>query len=143
MLLGVMLASCSKPQSGPPTVTETSAARADLTDRVRFVEKYVTFRRNYKDLEYNVTYQNNGGGIIPGPSDWDIRLIAEVPSADLDDWIPSDTEKGDGPSPPWLGDLPGAIAREGIAEWYRKAAIEVGIDRARSIVAYRNTSTPD
>ncbi|HEY9827223.1 MAG TPA: hypothetical protein V6D19_17435 [Stenomitos sp.] len=143
----MVLASCSEmpsgtASSGPASVTETSAVRANLADRVQFIEKYVTFRRKYKKLDYDVMYQNNGGGIVPGPSDWDIRLIAVVPSAEVKDWIPAGAKKIDASSPEWLKDLPGSIERDGIREWYRKSGTIVGIDRARSIIAYRNASTP-
>jgi len=143
LLIAFALAGCSKTPSGPASVAETSAACADLADRVRFIEHYVTFRRKYEQLDYDVTYQNNGGGIVPGSSDWDIRLIAAVPPTDVDGWIPTGAEKKDGSPPQWLRDLPGSIEREGITEWYRKSGAELGIDRARSIVAYRNTSTPN
>ncbi|MCY2992852.1 MAG: hypothetical protein NTY19_33970 [Planctomycetota bacterium] len=141
LLIAFALAGCSP--SGPTSVAETSAAHAVLADRVRFIEHYVTFRRKYEKLDYDVTYQNNDGGMVPGPSDWDIRLIAAVPPTDVDGWIPTDAEKKDGSPPQWLRDLPDSIEREGLTEWYRKSGAELGIDRARSIVAYRSTSTPD
>jgi hypothetical protein len=142
-LILVALVGCSGTQSGPPSVTETSAARAELADRIRFIENCVTFRRKYEKLDYDVAYQNNGGGMVPGPSDWDIRLIAVVPPGDVGGWIPADAEKTDGSAPEWVQDLPGPIERREITEWYRKSGIEVGIDRTRSIVAYRNASTPN
>jgi hypothetical protein len=143
LLIAFAFAGCSKTPSGPASVAETSAARPELADRVRFIENYVTFRRKYEKLEYDVTYQNNGGGMVPGPSDWDIRLIAVVPPTDVDGWIPTDVDKNDGSPLQWLRDLPGSIEKDGITEWYSKSGTEVGIDRARSIVAYRNTSTPN
>ncbi len=143
LLVGLTLFGCANNLSGPASVIETSAARAALADRVRFIENYVTFRRKYEKLDYDVMYQNNGGGMVPAPSDWDIRLIAAVPPTDVDSWIPTHAEKDDGPPPQWLQDLPGSIERYGIKEWYRKLGTQVGIDRARSIVAYRNTSMPD
>jgi hypothetical protein len=143
LLVAFALVGCSSNPSGPASVAETSAARAELTDRVRFIERYVTFRRNYEELDYDVIYANNSSGMVPGPSDWDIRLIAVVPKAEIVDWVPAGADKTDGPAPEWLKDIPGAIERAGITEWYRKSGTVVGIDRGSSIVAYRNTSTPD
>jgi len=143
ILLLFVMTGCSKSPSGPASVAETSVTRAKLEDRVRFVENYVTFRREYEELDYDVTYHNNSGGMVPGPSDWDIRLIAAVPATDLDAWVPNDVEKNEGPPPKWLLDLPGSIERDKITEWYRNSGIEVGVDRTRSLVAYRNTSMPD
>lgn len=143
LLMGLAFVSCSKFQSGPPSVAETSSARANIGDRVRFIENYVTFRRNYTTLDYDITYQNNNDGLLPAPSDWDIRLIASVPRAEIEDWVPAGAEKTDGPTPEWLKGMPGSIERDGISEWYRKSGTMVGIDRERSIVTYRSTSMPE
>jgi hypothetical protein len=143
LFMGLALAGCSKSQPGPASVAETSSARANIGDRVRFIENYVTFRRTYEKLDYDIAYQNNGGGLVPAPSDWDIRLIASVPKAEMNDWVPVGAEKTDGPSPEWLKGMPGSIEREGITEWYRTSGTVVGLDRERSIVAYRNTSMPE
>lgn len=70
LLLVVALCSCSlSVPSQPPSINETSETRPQLSDRVKFVEKYVTFRRSYEQLEYDITYHNNSGGMIPGPSE--------------------------------------------------------------------------
>jgi hypothetical protein len=141
--MAIMLSGCSKTASGPASVTETSVARIDLAERIQFVEKYVNFRRKYAKLDYDIMYQNNGGGMVPAPSDWDIRLIAVVPKTEIEAWVPVGAEKKDDPSPAWLKDIPGTIERDEITEWYRKSGIVIGVDRERSIVAYRNTSTPE
>lgn len=143
LLTSIVLMGCSSSQSGPESVTETSIARAELTDRIQFIEKYVTFRRTYEKLDYDIMYQNNGGGMVPAPSDWDIQLIAIVPKTEVDDWVPANVQKSDVSAPEWLEGLPGGIERHGITEWYRKSGTTVGVDRQRSIVAYRSTSTPD
>lgn len=88
-------------------------------------------------------YQNHGGGMVPGPSDWDIRLIALVPESEIEFWIPPGAEIEDNPMPRWLKDLPGTMERDGISEWYRNSGTVIGVDRELSIVAYRNTSTPN
>jgi hypothetical protein len=88
-------------------------------------------------------YQNNGGGMAPGPSDWDIRLIAVVPKAQIEEWITDGIERSDSLSPNWLKVLPGTIDRTGITEWYHEGGTTIGLDRERGIVAFRSTSTPD
>ncbi|MCY2938506.1 MAG: hypothetical protein NTV55_09130 [Planctomycetota bacterium] len=139
----IAVVSCSGVQTGPPSIIETSAARTGLAERIGFIEQYVKFRRKYEKLDYAVVYQNNGGGLVPGPSGWDIRLVAVVPASELDSWIPADARKTNGPALEWVQDLPGMIERRKITEWYRKSGIEVGLDRTQSVVVYRNASTPD
>ena len=129
---------CTPPPSGPPTATENSTARAGLAERIQFVENYVAFRRTYQALDYDVAYHNNDNGRVPGPSDWDIRLVAQVPAAELNEWIPSDVEPVEQTPPDWLSTVPGPLGREGIDEWYFDQGREIGIDRENSIVAYRN-----
>lgn len=135
----VVLAAC-QPEPVSKSAIETSAARAELADRIRFIETYVSFRRGYRQLEYNVVFHDNSGGWVPGPSDWDVQLLAVVPPAEVDDWIPADTEKAEGPPPAWVKQLPGKLAVEGVTEWYRSRNRAVGIDRKQSLIAYRNTS---
>jgi len=115
----------------------------ELADRIQFLEKYVTFRRTYEKLDYEIMYQNNGGGMVSAPADWDIRLIAVVPETEIDDWVPAEKEKSDPSAPAWLEGLPGGIERQGITEWYRKSGTTVGVDRERSTIVYRSASTPD
>lgn len=143
LLMTIAFCGCTTTDPGPASVRETSTARRGLPVRIEFVEKYVTFRRQYEKLDYDIFYQNNGGGLFPAPSDWDIRLLAVVPRIEIDAWIPENAEQKERPSQDWLKDLPGSIERDGISEWYRVGGIEVGIDRERSVIAYRNTSTPD
>ena len=98
----LFISGCEKDsgRSGPPTASQTSKATARLSDRVKFLQQYVTFRREYVDLEYNVVFQNNGGGRgIPGPSDWDIRIVATVPPEQIQAWVPADAVEATAPRP--------------------------------------------
>ena len=36
-----------------------------LAERVAFLQQYVTFRRTYETLDFDIMYQNNGGGSLP------------------------------------------------------------------------------
>ena len=107
--------------------------------KLDFVEQFVTFRRSYTQLEYDIQFQNNGGGRLPGPSDWDVRLVAEVPVAEIDDWLRAGPGKLSAkPELAWLADVPGTIDTSGISEWYGDGKVTVALDRAKRVVAYRN-----
>lgn len=141
VLLIVLLTGCSPDtQSGPKSVSELSTARPQLTDRIMFIEQYVTFTRAYLKLEYDVEYHNNGGGMIPGPSDWDVKILAVVPADEIDEWIPAGTSKTDKDPPDWLLVMPGNISTNNVTEWYTRGNSVVGIDRKTSTIAYRNTT---
>jgi len=127
--------------SGPPTGSEKSEATAALADRIKFIEQYVTFDREYVDLEYDVFYQNNGTGFgVPGPSDWDIRLVAIVPPEQIQDWVPTDGVEATAPASDWLQNTAQKIDVSSINQWYLNGSTLIGIDRDNSVVAFRSNT---
>jgi len=87
LMLLPALSGCGASESGGPPSTETrSTSMPKLADRVRFLQTYVTFDRQFEQLEFDIFYKNNGGGFVPGPSDWDIQLVAKVPQNELHLW---------------------------------------------------------
>jgi hypothetical protein len=76
-----LLAGCGS--SAPPSIDTTSDAFETLGDKVTVLERHVTFRRTYRSLEFYLDYKN-GTGMVPGPSEWDIGLIATVSADELD-----------------------------------------------------------
>lgn len=136
-LLSIAPVGCDS--SGPTTTKTTSAALPTVAERVAFVQRYVTFRRTYETLDFDVAYQDNSGGLVPGPSDWDVRIVATVPAAELSAWVPTGTSLG--PSPQdlgWLRSVPTPLDLSGVNEWYVVGGRSVGLDRGRRIVAYRS-----
>jgi hypothetical protein len=136
LLTVVALAGCSAP-SGPSSTNTSSDTLPSLQQRVEFLERYVTFHRDYSDLGFHIVYYNNGGGMVPGPSEWDIRLVAKVPSAELAAWVPSGLAATPSADTQWLAVVPGAGQANRIREWYASPGLIVGIDRQHSVVAYR------
>ena len=136
LLTAFALAGCGGP-SGPPSTDTSSDALPSLDRRVEFLERYVTFRREYSDLSFHIAYLNKSGGMVPGPSEWDIRLVAAVPLAELAAWVPPGLAPAPSADTQWLADVPGDGRAAGIREWYTGPGLVVGIDRKRSVVAYR------
>ena len=124
--------------SGPPSVSETSSARPNLDSRVKFVEQYVSFQRNYKNLEYSIYYQNNSYG-MPGPSDWDIQLVAKVPPDEVASWISPDMKAEHSPRK-WHLTTAKEIDVTNVVEWYAVGGRSLGIDRGASIIVYRHNT---
>lgn len=135
LLAVVWIAGCG--QSGPATTSTNSSRYATVQERADFLHQYVTFRRTYETLDFDITYHNNSG-IVPGPSDWDVRLIATVPASELEAWVPRGV-----PAAPavqdrqWLQSVPTSLDLSGISEWYDEGRRIVGLDRIRRIVVYR------
>jgi hypothetical protein len=139
-LAGCLAGCASNSQSGPQSISETSTVRPKLQDRINFIEQYVTFKRNYLKLEYEVQYHNNSSGIVPGPSDWDIKILAVVPPSEIAAWFPSNQSSISKQPPAWLTAMPGTISRAKVTEWYATGGTEVGVDRNTSTIAYRNST---
>ena len=139
----LFISGCEKDsgRSGPPTASQTSKATARLSDRVKFLQQYVTFRREYVDLEYNVVFQNNGGGRgTLGPSDWDMRIVATVPPEQIQAWVPADAVEATAPKTEWLETTAQKIDVSSINEWHIVEGASVGVDRENSIVAFRSNT---
>jgi len=59
------------------------------------------------------------------------------PAEHLADWIPPGVKPVSTADQDWLASVPGAAKASGMHEWYVESGRLVGIDRAKSIVAYR------
>ncbi len=109
-----------------------------MEEKTSFLHQYVAFQRSYTTLDFDISYNNNGVGRVPGPSDWDIRLVATVPEAELQQWIPTDISPSEQTQPPlWVKTVPTSLDLSTITEWYGE---DLGIDRQRCIVVYHNWS---
>lgn len=137
LLFGCDGLSFTAAESSSRSIDETSQVRLTLEDRISQLEEYVTFEREYEALEYDLFYADAGGGLVPGPSEWDIQLLAVVPPSELEAWIPANANATQRQPPEWVDAIPGEIATAGIMEWYVDGGKSVGIDRENAIVAYR------
>lgn len=128
--------------SGTPTTDAVSGTGQPLADKVAVLERYVTFRQTYRELDFWIHFRNGGDGMVPSPSEWDVRLVAVVPSEELEAWIPQGVKPEAVAETEWLKDVPSWERANGVAEWYAKKDSDnrgkiVGVDRIRSVVAYR------
>jgi len=132
----LVLTACGQSESSGPHSTDTNSSTIpELADRVAFLENYLSFRRQYKELEFHINYKNNGGGFVPGPSDWDIRLAAVIPHEELPLWtdgLASSSENAD-----WLNGVKQNVDVSGVNTWYRSGGKVVGIDKENAVVVYR------
>jgi hypothetical protein len=109
------------PQRGK-TTHSTSATVPAMKDKQAFVEKYVTFRRSYTALEYKIDYEDDTSS-APGPSSTgcDVRLYAEVPASEMNDWIAGLNKVEPPPEPAalaWAREIPNASQSLDGFVWY-------------------------
>lgn len=124
-------------QSGPPSVNTVSDPFATTEEKEEALEQYVLFDRNYEELDFKIAYQNNSGGMVPGPSEWDICIIAVIPESEVPEWSAGLTPVQDADTE-WTKEVPTEIDHSGVNTWFEKGHALVGIDEDNSVVAYRN-----
>lgn len=135
VLLGLLVRLLAPP-SGPGSTLTRSETLPTLSDRVEFLQRYVRFRRTYETLDFNIEFHDNSG-MLPGPSEWDIRLVATVPAGEIAAWIPPVPAMSTPPDVSWLAHVWTDLDLKGVNEWYEEGRKVVGIDRAKRIVVYR------
>lgn len=134
-------------QAGPPSARVESPEVPEWAERRALLDRYVTGKPYAPPapgepadsaLVFGLFYQNNSG-LVPGPSDWSIRILTRVPPDSLDVWI-GDLAPSDSVDTGWLESLPAGPPRDGVSAWYGDAFRSVGVDRARGIIAFRSST---
>lgn len=129
------LAGCGGSKS---RTTDTDSTQfATLAEKQAFLERYVSFRRHYDDLEFDISFLDGGGGMVPGPTEWDVRIWAKVPEESLGDWK-SGMGSTEAPDISWVSGIPNAPVGLESFQWYADGSRVVGISREDRSVIYRN-----
>ncbi len=72
----------------PNLTTDTdSRAFVDRAKKLGFLRRYVKLPTEVRNVEFSIVYRDNSHGLVPGPSDWDIRYIVRVDPQDVDAWL--------------------------------------------------------
>jgi len=149
--LAVMLFCACTPSRSLTTNTD-SQSLPDKQARLAFLARYLRSKSPIVDAEYVIRYQDNSGGMIPGPSDWDIRAVLQVEgqtSVWHAGWAPCPTQGPSDAGPPgvdttWAEPLLGRRAqwqtRRSSPRCYRSAHSVVLVYEEDNLVVYRNTS---
>ncbi|MEO0803325.1 MAG: hypothetical protein AAFY57_13735 [Cyanobacteria bacterium J06642_2] len=83
-----MLTSCQQFTRKASLSTETdSSSFATLAAKKEFIYRYISSELEFEDIEFRVWYVDNSGGMIPGPSDYRIEVLARIDSSHLDRWL--------------------------------------------------------
>ena len=110
---------------------------ATVTEKQAFLERYVSFRRCYDELDFAIRYIDGGDGMVPGPTEWDVRILAKVPAESLDEWV-SGMELIQTSDVSWVSSIPNAPTMMASIEWYSGGGRIVGISRGNRQVLYRS-----
>ena len=86
LLFSYLLAGCSLKPLPSPAINKESSLSTDtwssafrsVEEKLLFLAKYMEMPSEVQDAEYHIVYHDNSGGMIPGPSDWDIRVALVI-----------------------------------------------------------------
>jgi hypothetical protein len=85
------LVTLAQEQSSLTTDTASSQFATDK-EKIAFLERYLELPTQVEAAEYTIVYQDNSSGRVPGPSDWDMRVVVKVAPEDISSWPKSLTE---------------------------------------------------
>lgn len=123
---------------GQGKTTDTlSSEFMTLAERQEFLERYVMFRRSYEDLHFDLSYIDGASGMLPAPTEWDIRVFAIVPAGEMEQWIDG-LSIASAPQFDWVLDIPNAPTDISSYTWYEGDRVIVGIDQENQSVLYWN-----
>ena len=136
LLLTFILYGCSESR----TISKGSDAFTTLEQKIGLLKKYVNLNgKNFKTLDYHIIYQDNSTGMVPGPSDWDICIIAEIPETEISVWIEGLKTLTEHPNMDGFERVSTKIDYTKINEWYHLSGSSfVGLNRKKRILVYRS-----
>src|SRR5262245_20723915 len=137
LTVALIISGCNS--SGPASTQTNSSVFPTVAERAQFLHQYVKFRRTYETLDFDISFLN-GGGTPPGPSEWDIRIIATVLAFEMQYWGPAGVTASTARDNGGCRSVQTTLDLSGVSEWYVDGSRVVGIDRARRIVVYRNSA---
>ncbi len=129
------VAGCS--QSGPPSTHTLSSSFKTLAERKAFFKQYVKVACDYQTLDFDIQYQNNSRGMVPAPSEWDMRFVATIPVSQIDRWLNGFESVEQPPELDWLETLPTDVDLMSVSQWYVNVNNVIGVDHDKGIVVGR------
>ncbi len=54
--------------------------------KIAFLQEYLSTPSDILATEFHIVFHDNSGGLVPGPSGWDIQAVIKVAPLDLSRW---------------------------------------------------------
>jgi hypothetical protein len=106
LLTGFLLAKVSLAQESASFTTDTMSLQfARGEEKIAFLERYLNLPTKVEAAEYHIVFYDNSKGRVPGPSDWDIRVVVKVAPKDIPLWLESLTETAEPFDLAWVYEL--------------------------------------
>lgn len=147
-MFAVLLACCAflACSADKDLTTDTRSSQiADRSEKLAFLARYLKRAPGLVDAEYAIWYQDNGRGGVPGPSDYDIRVLARVIPDSLDAWTEGlSREPWTGSNLAWKDLMTDTVAWRiaSAAQLYRGPSKVLLVHRDEGVVLARYASMP-
>ena len=92
LLISILYIGCGAKDRSTDTRSKTFTTDEQKID---FLKKYVRLYSSVKATEFHIIFHDNSTGLVPGPSDWDIKVALLIESADIYKWLTEFTELTD------------------------------------------------
>jgi hypothetical protein len=111
---------CKKKEASLTTDTRSSHFHS-TEEKISFLRTYLVFPSPASAAEFHIVYHDNSGGLVPGPSDWDIRAVLKISPENLASWIEGLDRTSEEADLAWGFDL----LPKGDSNWIVKSAPEI------------------
>jgi hypothetical protein len=74
----LFLAACGDMSSTSLSTDTQSSELLTEAEQIEFLGRYVNLKSAVTETEFHIVYHDNSGGLVGGPSDWDIRAVMRV-----------------------------------------------------------------
>ncbi|MCM8528651.1 MAG: hypothetical protein NE327_19155 [Lentisphaeraceae bacterium] len=134
LIFSLALSSCQESK----TINTTSESFSSKDEKVQFLKSYLTLNEdNFIELDFYINYQDNSGGMVPGPNDWDICFIAKV--KDVSPWIEDKKKLETKPADLRLDKIKTNINYSSVNQWFNIGSNDyLGVDNENKVIIYRN-----
>lgn len=140
LALILLISSCNSVAS-PSLSTDTRSSELGTEgEQIAFLGRYVVLKSAVSETAFHIVYHDNSGGLVGGPSDWDIRAVMRV--EDVGAWVDGKTrvETADFS---WVeGVVTERLRPSGEAVYYSNGTTVIAVFEEERIVFFRSTTMP-
>jgi hypothetical protein len=134
------LAACGRTAASDFSTDTQSSQLSTEAEQIAFLGKYVNLKSAVSQTEFHIIYHDNSGGLVPGPSDWDIQAIMLVEDIAL--WTAGKTQI-DTADFTWADSLLTEPLRPASQPtYYTNQTTTLAVFEPEQIIYLRSTTTP-
>jgi hypothetical protein len=87
LTIGLTVLAVSRPRPAAMATDTRSASLQGDPAKLDFLKKYLRLPTEVQATEFHIAYHDNSKGMVPGPSDYDLRVVVKVPPDKVSQWV--------------------------------------------------------